>query len=199
MEMGHRQQHFEHQTEPKVLRKVPDRGNTRPDKYEVLQDENKQLKTQQNQLELQVQQISTRLMRQINQLNSSKVVGGRSAMTKNFEKDLESLIDQNLRLEHEENELRAKVLKKQGKKKRELASANKNLYPVVDQMHDRKGAKADLALQKTVRDLQAAVDNSMKKVRRLEGEVQSAKRQSDPGISYEDISAEKSRIKYELE
>jgi hypothetical protein len=65
-------------------------------------------------------------------------------------------------------------------------------------MHDRKGAKADLALQKTVRDLQAAVDNSMKKVRRLEGEVVSAKRQSDPGISYEDIAAEKGRILYEL-
>jgi hypothetical protein len=38
----------------------------------------------------------------------------------------------------------------------------------------------------------------MKKVRRLEGEVVSAKRQSDPGISYEDIAAEKGRILYEL-
>jgi hypothetical protein len=82
-----------------VSRKIPDRGNTRPDKYEVLQDENKQLKTQQNKLELEVQQISTRLMRQINQLNNSKIVGGRNAATKYFEKDLESLIDQNLKLE----------------------------------------------------------------------------------------------------
>jgi hypothetical protein len=51
-------------------------------------------------------------MRQINQLNNSKIVGGRSAVTKNFEKDLESLIDQNLKLEAEEQELRNKVLKK---------------------------------------------------------------------------------------
>ena len=44
-------EHYLHHNDPKVNRKIPDRGNARPDKYEILTDENINLKKRQIDLE----------------------------------------------------------------------------------------------------------------------------------------------------
>jgi len=82
-----------------------------PDKLEQLKDQNINLKSTQKDLEEQVKFIEVKLRRQINQLKKDRLVGGKGTFTAQFETDLESLIEENLKLEDEETQLMAKVRK----------------------------------------------------------------------------------------
>lgn len=63
-----------------------------------------------------MKQIATKLQRQIKTLNSDKVLttGGKGGVSfaRNMEKDLDNLIEENIRLQNEEDQLMDKVRRK---------------------------------------------------------------------------------------
>lgn len=82
-----------------------------PDKLEILRNENIQLKSKQRDLEGQVKIIATKLKRQINQLKKDRLVGDKSKLTAQFDKDIDKLIEDNIKLQDEENDLVKKIKK----------------------------------------------------------------------------------------
>ena len=77
-----------------------------PDKLETLRDTNKRLKKKKIDLETEVRVISTQVTRMVEQLKSDKIMKGRSAQ---FEKELDGLIEENIRLSDTRLDLMKKV------------------------------------------------------------------------------------------
>lgn len=77
-----------------------------PDKLEKLKDENLNLKRHQVELESEVKVISTQLQRMIGQLKSDKIIIGKAA---HFEKQLDSLIEEQVSLKEQEMTLMKRV------------------------------------------------------------------------------------------
>ena len=77
-----------------------------PDKLEKLKDENLNLKRHQVELESEVKVISTQLQRMIGQLKSDKIIIGKAA---HFEKQLDSLIEEQVSLKEQETTLMKRV------------------------------------------------------------------------------------------
>ena len=116
--------HFERHWSPKVKKRRDeikrDQNYTIPDKLEVLKDENIQLKKHKVELETDIKVIGTQLQRMIRMLNSDKVLAS---------KELDNLIEEQIRLREEELNLNKRVknaLKKQGQ------SHSKNTKPVFE-------------------------------------------------------------------
>lgn len=85
----------------------PDEDNF-PDKYEILRDENIYLKTQHKQLEEQIKLIAVKLKRQVTQIKQERS-GHKTHFSAEFEKDLDKLIEENIRLQEEERVLTDKI------------------------------------------------------------------------------------------
>jgi len=76
------------------------------------------------------------------QLKKDRVVGGKNTITAQFEHDLDSLIEENIRLESEEQQLMQNVKKLQKKRRDELAQG-KNLYSVAEEHLIKKSNKVE--------------------------------------------------------
>ena len=76
------------------------------------------------------------------QLKKDRVVGGKNTITAQFEHDLDSLIEENIRLECEEQQLMQNVKKLQKKRRDELAQG-KNLYSVAEEHLIKKSNKVE--------------------------------------------------------
>lgn len=102
--------HFDAHSSPKIKKKLEsaarDYGQQVPDKLEKLKDENLNLKRHQVELDNDVKIISTQLKRMIEQLKSDKIVSGKAA---HFERQLDSLIEEQVKLQEQELTLVKKV------------------------------------------------------------------------------------------
>lgn len=102
--------HFDHHSSPKIKRKAmaatKDHGAAPPDKLEQLKDQNYHLKRRQGELDTDIKIISTQLRRMIDQLKGDKQISGRAVQ---FEKQLDSLIEDQFHLKEEEQSLMKKV------------------------------------------------------------------------------------------
>lgn len=158
---------FNHHRDPKIMKKVHSNAkktglstkNMFPDRLEVLKDDNIRLKSTQKELESEIKVIATKFKRQINLLKKERLVGQtgqRNAITTKFESDFNDLIEENNRLQMQEQELMEKVRKLNAKRKKELSSG-KTLYSTVNQGME-KTSKAELEGAKVLRNLQSTLN-----------------------------------------
>ena len=95
---------------PKMKRKAlnasKDLGQAVPDKFELLKDQNIHLKRKYHDLETDIKLISTQLRRQIELLKGDKLILGKA---NSFEKQLDDLIENQVKLKEDEQVLMKKV------------------------------------------------------------------------------------------
>lgn len=123
---------FDKHQSPKIKKRLTqiskDQSQKVPDKLERLRDENLNLKMHKTGLESDVKIIQTQLQRQIKQLQSDKIITGKAAV---FEKQLDELIEEQVKLKETEHGLMKKV--KTAQKKSEMSGLEniKRTQPVV--------------------------------------------------------------------
>lgn len=95
---------------PKIKRKAlnasKDMGLAVPDKLELLKDQNLGLKRHQQDLDTDIKIISTQLRRMVEQLKGDKLILGKA---NHFEKQLDDLIENQVKLKEDEQNLMKKV------------------------------------------------------------------------------------------
>ena len=166
--------------------------NMFPDRLEVLKDDNIRLKSTQKELESDIKVIATKFKRQINLLKKERLVGQtgqRNAITTKFESDFNDLIEENNKLQMQEQELMEKVRKLNAKRKKELSSG-KTLYSTVNQGME-KTSKAELEGAKVLRHLQSTLNQSKDRCLTLVRDIESTKRMSNSTLNMEELYRER--------
>ena len=170
-----------------------------PDKLETLKDENINLKNRQKELETDIKIIATKFKRQITLLKKDRFVGGgasRSKITHQFEEEFDTLIEENSKLQNQEQELMDKVKKLQAKRKKDL-NQGKNLYSVAEQHLDRP-SKQEAEQVAVLRALQVTLDKSQKKILGMTKEVENAKRLQGSNVNVDFLQQEKRTVELKL-
>ena len=163
-----------------------------PDRLEVLKDDNIRLKGTQKELESDIKVIATKFKRQINLLKKERLVGQtgqRNAVTQKFEGEFNDLIEQNNRLQVQEQELMEKVRKLNTKRKKELANG-KTLYSTVASGTD-KTSKAELEGAKVLRNLQGTLNASKDRVLTLVRDIEGTKRMASSTLNMDELYRER--------
>ena len=171
-----------------------------PDRLETLKDDNIRLKSNQKELEQEIKIISTKFKRQIDLLKKERLVsavkGSGGGITAKFEEDFNGLIEENCRLQMQEQELNEKVKKLNNKRKKELAKG-KTLYTTVNQGME-KANQAEREGARILRDLRNTLEMQDGKIKQLVREINNVRNMSTTTLNLDDMYRQRRKVELEL-
>lgn len=134
--------------------------------------ENEQLKKNKIQLEQDVKTIATQLKRRITDLKRDRIVGKGGALADKLNLDVDTLIEENVRLQDMEQKLIKQVKAIQAKRKKELKTNEKK---VLRSTLDREASPPKLDHVKRVK---LQVEQSSEAIRDLKMKIENARKHS---------------------
>jgi len=93
-------------------------------------------------------------------------VGDKTKLTAQFDKDIDKLIEDNIKLQDEENDLVKKIKKLQTIRKQEIGKS-KNLYSTLDEDRRRAAERATTSQTHEIATLRSHIDQSYKTIAML--------------------------------
>ncbi|CDW86689.1 protein fantom [Stylonychia lemnae] len=191
--------------------KSPKKKDIKPDfknvneKLLVLRDENIHLKSKKQELEDDVKlqkyilvqylniSIAAKLKRQINTLKKDRILGAGGQLYNKIDEDLDKMIEDNLRLQDEEQDLTRKVKKLQKLRQTHISSTNteinKKLRKTTDG-YDVNRSRSPNKNHEFVLDVQSYrqhIEKSQKQIMELQREIEMSKRATTGSIAPEEL------------
>ena len=121
-------------------------------------------------------------------------MGSKNSFTAQFENDLDSLIEENIKLQEEENRLTTKVRKLQ----KSGDGPKKSLMQLTKEITSKPAGKRSEDSKAVVEALKGNIERSQRNIADLKAQVHSKGRLADPNINIEELMSEKRNAEMKL-